>query len=363
MFNPARLSLARHRAGLSKSQLAEAARVSRPALHRYETGATEPAEDITDRIANVLGYPAAFFYGETVDHPPRDAASFRSMSHMLAADRDAALAAGSLAFMLSDWVENLFDLPPVDLHDLSDERTPDHAARALRELWGLGEKPIRNMVHLLEAKGVRVFSLVEETRSVDAFSVWRSNKPYIFLNTVKTAEHSRFDAAHELGHLVLHKHGGPGGRAAEDEANRFASSFLMPSADVRARMPIVRGLNHIIAEKARWKVSVAALNYRLRQLGITTEWENRQLCIQIARNGYRTTEPQGIEREMSVVWEKVFGGLRNERITKHDISAALHIPATEIDKIVFGLTRMMSIEGGRQGFASSARGKLSLVSG
>lgn len=86
-----------------------------------------------------------------------------------------------------------------------------------------------------------MFSLVEETRSVDAFSVWRSNKPYIFLNTVKTAEHSRFDAAHELGHLVLHKHGGPGGRAAEDEANRFASSFLMPSADVRARIPIARG--------------------------------------------------------------------------------------------------------------------------
>ena len=136
----------------------------------------------------------------------------------------------------------------------------------------------------------------------------------------------------------------------------------MPSADVRARIPIARGLNHIIAEKARWKVSVAALNYRLRQLGITSEWENRQLCIQIARNGYRTTEPQGIEREMSVVWEKVFGGLRNDRITKHDISAALHIPVTEIDKLVFGLTRMMSIEGGRQGAAGSARGKLSLVS-
>ena len=143
------------------------------------------------------------------------------------------------------------------------------------------------MIHLLEAKGVRVFSLVEETRSVDAFSVWRSNKPYVFLNTMKTAEHSRFDAAHELGHLILHKHGGPKGRTAEDEANRFASSFLMPSADVRARMPIVYGLDHIIREKVRWKVSAAALTYRLRQLRLTSEWENRQLCIQIARNGYR----------------------------------------------------------------------------
>ncbi|WP_376773772.1 ImmA/IrrE family metallo-endopeptidase [Rhizobium mongolense] len=72
----------------------------------------------------------------------------------------------------------------------------------------------QNMVHLL----VRVFSLVENTRTVDAFSVWRGIRPFVFLNTIKTSEHGRFDAAHELGHLVLPRHGGPSGRRAEDEA-------------------------------------------------------------------------------------------------------------------------------------------------
>jgi hypothetical protein len=86
--------------------------------------------------------------------------------------------------------------------------SPDTAALYLRQNWGLGERPIPNMLKLLEAKGVRVFSLAENTKAVDAFSVWRNGLPYVFLNIAKSAERSRFDASHELGHLVMHKHGG-----------------------------------------------------------------------------------------------------------------------------------------------------------
>ena len=57
------------------------------------------------------------------------------------------------------------------------------AARSLRERWALGERPISNIVHLLEAKGIRIFTLVESTKNVDAFSLWRSQRPFIFLNT------------------------------------------------------------------------------------------------------------------------------------------------------------------------------------
>ncbi|MGL3210465.1 ImmA/IrrE family metallo-endopeptidase [Bradyrhizobium sp. BR 1433] len=81
------------------------------------------------------------------------------------------------------------------------------------------------MLALLETKGVRIFSLAENTASVNAFSFWRDNKPYIFLNNFKMAESSIFDSAHELGHLVMHKHGdAKETRAAEREANGFASS-------------------------------------------------------------------------------------------------------------------------------------------
>jgi IrrE N-terminal-like domain len=79
---------------------------------------------------------------------------------------------------------------------------------------------------LLEAKGTR--ALAENTKTVDAFSFWRRERPFIFLNLMKTPERSRLDAAHELAHLVLDRHGGPQGRRAEEEAKRFC--VLLPDA-------------------------------------------------------------------------------------------------------------------------------------
>jgi Zn-dependent peptidase ImmA (M78 family) len=76
------------------------------------------------------------------------------------------------------------------------------------------------------------------------------------LNTVKSAEHGRRDAAHELGQLVLYRHGGPNGRRAENEANLFASSLPMPEDDVRATLPRVHTLSQVIEAKKRWGVSV-----------------------------------------------------------------------------------------------------------
>jgi Zn-dependent peptidase ImmA (M78 family) len=103
------------------------------------------------------------------------------------------------------------------------------------------------MIHLLESKGARVFSLAENSLKVNAFSVWRREKPFVFLNAMKSAENSRFDAAHELAHLTLHQDGSTTGREAEDQANRFASSFLMPEGDILAHLPYVRSLDQIIA--------------------------------------------------------------------------------------------------------------------
>jgi Zn-dependent peptidase ImmA (M78 family) len=303
---------------------------------RYEAGKTTPADDAVPIIAKTLRFPIEFFFGDDIDEPLADTASFRSQTSMNAATRDAALAAGSIGFLISDYVEARFELPKIAVPDLS-FYSPEQASRALREEWALGERPISNMIHLLESKGVRVFSLAENSLKVNAFSVWRREKPYVFLNTMKSAENSRFDAAHELAHLTLHQDGKMTGREAEDQAHRFASSFLMPEGDILAHLPYIHSLNQIIAKKARWKVSVAALNYRLRKLGLTSEWHNRNLCIQIARAGYGKREPYPIEREVSVVWEKVLKTLWTERVTRAEIAEELHLPAAEVEALVFGV--------------------------
>ena len=115
-----------------------------------------------------------------------EAASFRSLTAMSARERDAALSAGALAYLFSDWVAQRFNLPKPALPDSSFEANPEAAAHAVRQQWGLGQQPVSDMVKLLESKGARVFSLSENTKNVDAFSCWRDSTPYVFLNTFKS---------------------------------------------------------------------------------------------------------------------------------------------------------------------------------
>ncbi len=341
MFTPGRLSLARRRRGLTKKGLAEAIGVTPHTVLRYESGEFIPPSETVEKIAAALNFPIGFFDGADIDEISEAAASFRSMTAMTARERDSALAAGVLAFLFSDWVEKQFELPNPDLLDLAGER-PDVAARALRQVWGLGERPIKNVVHLLEAKGVRVFALAENTKTVDAFSLWRRETPFVFLNLMKTPERSRLDACHELGHLVLHKHGGPQGRKAEEEANRFASSFLMPSADVVATAPQVHTLNQIVQLKRRWGVSAMAFIYRIKTLGIISDWQYRMFNIQATERGFREREENGIDRETSIVWQKVLTALWTDKVTRVRIADELKIPPFEIDNLLFGLTNQQS---------------------
>ena len=352
MFNPNRLSLARRRRGMTQVGFAEALGVTRLTVHRYESGEVDPPEESIERVARVLGFPVNFFSGGTIDEPNQGSASFRGLTDMTARERDSALAAGAIAFLLDDWVHERFELPVADLADMRGE-DPEIASRSLRQEWAIGERPIKNMVHLLEAKGVRVFSLVEETRTVDAFSLWRDKKPYVFLNTIKTVERSRFDAAHELGHLVLHKHGGPGGKKAEEEANRFASALLMPEGDVKAIAPTVSNVRQIISAKRRWGVSAFALNYRLHKLGSVTDWQYRQFAIQLTEMGFRAAEPDGLPPEKSIVWQKVLDALRSEGVTKHSVARALSLPVREIENLIFRLASLMTLDGGAPGLASN----------
>lgn len=340
MFNYNRLILARKRRRLTCKELAEAVGVSPVTITRIETGINNPEPSTLEAIVKVLEFPKEFFFGGDIDGLAVEAASFRSLTSMTAREREAALAAGGLSYLLSDWISERFNLPEPDLIDMGKESDPVSAARSLRQYWGLGEQPISNMIKLLESKGVRVFSLSENTKNVDAFSCWRNSMPYIYLNTFKSSEHSRFDAAHELGHLILHKHGGPHqSREAENEANAFASSLLMPKADVLSKIFNVSSLDQLIIAKKRWGVSLAALAYRLHKLNILSDWQYRTYCIQINQKGYRIKEPEAMAREESVVWKKVFTQLWAERITKNHIATDLNLPYKEIESLVFGLIK------------------------
>ena len=359
--NPSRLELARRRRGLSKVKLANLIDVEPRTISAYENGEFLPSTETLAAIASSLRFPVDFFFGPDLDVPNTRAVSFRALSRMTAGERDAALGAGAVALLLNEWIERKFNLPPSSVPDMQGEE-PESAAETLRAQWGLGDRPIKNLVHLLEANGVRVFSLAEDTRRVDAYSFWRADSPIVFLNTAKSAERSRFDAAHELGHLLLHKHGGPHGSAGqgvEDQANAFASAFLMPASSVLATIRSTPTIDQLIQYKKKWTVSVVALLYRLWKLRILSDWQYRAVCVQVG--DFRTNEPDPATRETSQVLKKIFDALRAEGTSKADVARELSVLPSHLEELTFGLCVSEGNPGIRPQASKESRSHLRVV--
>lgn len=340
-FSRSRLSLARRRRGLTKRRLAALVGLSEQRLAAFEAGRAAPSAGTLEKLSTALAFPPAFFYASDLEELPADAVSFRAMSKITASQRDAARAAGSIALELDRWISERFRLPAPAVPRLNPGVDPETAAEIVRDEWDLGTGPIKNLVHLLESRGVRVYSLASDSRALDAFSFWRNDVPYIFLNTKKSAEHARFDAAHELGHLVVHWHHAVAqGREAERDAQAFASCFLMPRSTVLATAERFPTLHSIMSQKQKWRVSAVAYVYRLHALQLLSDWHYRSLMKEMSRRGYRSQEPYETRRETSQVLSKVFAALRKDRVSRGEIADELYLQVDELDSCVFGLAML-----------------------
>lgn len=344
MFSAARLKMARFRRKLSGKGLAEAAGLTAVTVSKVENG-HQPDGETARRLALALDFPIDFFFMDDPEALETKAVSFRSLKKMSAAERNASLAAGSIGIALYEWIDERFNLPMPDLIDLSKERDrPEIAARLLRQHWSLGDRPIGSLLKLYESKGIRVLSLSENTPNVDAYSFWHADRPYMFLNQLKTAERSNFDSAHELAHLVLHFHAARESAPiadAEKQADQFASAFLMPEADVKNAVGHAYSASQIIKSKVRWKVSAMALATRLHNLGMLSEWNYRSILIDLGQRGFRKDEPIGVARETSTALAKVLQALWKKGITRARIASDLNLPWEEVETVIFDLAGHM----------------------
>ncbi|WP_326550095.1 helix-turn-helix domain-containing protein [Micromonospora sp. NBC_01813] len=337
MLTPSRLKLARHRRGLTREQLSQVAGITTRSLLAYENGTQRPSPDNLDRLADALDMPTAFLQGGDVDEIPVEAISFRALSKITAGKRDMARSAGRIALMLAQWIDQRRALPTPDVPNLVGA-DPEKAAETLRNRWELPAGGIDCMINLLEGRGVRVFCVAMDCHEVDAYSfVWNAT-PFVFLNTTKTAERTRFDAAHELGHLVLHAGSRPArGPQTEREADRFAGALLMPRASILASGLRNASAQHIIASRNRWQVSAMALAHRLHELSLLTDWGYRAVCIDLARLGYRSGEPGGIAPEHSQVVVDALQTTRPDTSLVAQAAHDLHLTVGELEKYIRGL--------------------------
>lgn len=340
MFTPARLAIARKRRGLTLIRLAERVGLTAQSLSNAECGRQDPSEATLKSISEVLNFPLSFFLEPEPIEIDAGQVSFRARSKASARARDAVLSAATLVVELHTWIDHRFELPRTDIPTVEQRMTPEVAAAHVRARWGINHLAgISNIVHLLEAHGVAVYSLPPEYGDVDALSFWIDGQPVVLLNPLKNAERGRFDGAHELGHLVLHaRHGcDVESRIQEKEANAFASALLMPAESVKSAIRTSPTTDEIIRYKKRWRVSALALTYRLHELNIISDWGYRRAIIELGKMGFRSDEPGGIPREQSHILQKVLSALRSSGTSFRKLSAELHVYPSELNEIMFGL--------------------------
>lgn len=351
-FSGQRLREAREVRSLSAISLSELADVSSQAIYQYENGRRSPSPDVLEKIAVAVKLPPAFFL--LPDRPQADAPLFfRSMSTATKGARNRAQHRLRWVRDIAAYVSGFVALPdanfpgldlPADPMLLSDDEI-EQAAEDARRYWRMGDGPIANMILLLENQGAVVARDLLGADTLDGLSQFppEDGRPYIFIGTDKgTPARWRFDAAHELGHLLLHanvprrtldrpeKH-----KKIEEQAHRFARAFLLPLASFGddlfgVSLDAFRGL------KPRWNVSIATMIFRARDAGLLSEDTERRLRIGMSRHKWRIREPydETTDAEEPRLLRRSFELILSERAqTPADVMGQLGLPTPDIETL------------------------------
>ena len=316
-----RVTLARQRAGLSKSALAHKAGTTPRTVTTWES--TGPPSSRLHQIATITGMPPEFFSTKEIDLLEEKQVFFRARRRSPSALLRRSTAFGALGVEFYRSVSKHFRTPALSLIDTEFRNSPQEAAMALRLAWGMGLGPAPNLVQMAEAHGIRVLGIPLEDVKVDAFSFWSAEgRPFIFLSRVKTAERSRFDLAHEIGHLVLHsdvtRTEESTDRQIEHEANIFAAEFLLPTEALRAKLSSPPSLDTLMKIKSTYGTSAIATARSIYDAGLS-DWGYRQMLAALTTRGFHQGEPGStLPYEKSRVFSTVNDHLRSRGLSVSD---------------------------------------------
>ncbi|MFG6204928.1 helix-turn-helix domain-containing protein [Pseudomonas retamae] len=304
-FQSERLRQLRLTFGITQTALAEMVGRASGNISKWENGVQAPEADAFQRLCEVFDVSENWLLEEQIVTNEEIPFFFRSQVSATANAREIAEVRlawlQEISYKLQESLEfvavNVPHLEESNCLVISDEEIEQMASKC-RKVWGLGTAPIPNVVQTLENAGIVCTRTTLGHLKMDGVSNWHEldQRPYVLLVADKAnGIRNRFDAAHELGHIVLHRHVSKEQYESnydllESQAHRFASAFLMPAESFlrEIRWPT---LDTLLALKPRWKVSVAAMVRRCKDLEIINETTTTRLWKARSARGWVKGEP------------------------------------------------------------------------
>jgi Zn-dependent peptidase ImmA (M78 family) len=305
----AMLVLARESRSMTQAELAQVMTrqsggtpVSQGYISKAEAGRLEVTGARLPLYATALGYPVAVLCTDPqlhgvgvglIHHRKRASLGAPALRRIHAELALARMQTSALLTLGGTQHNHRFHRIAVDDFD-----TASDAAITLRREWGLAPGAVPHLVRLIEGAGGLALVRDLGSRELDAVTQWIDGEPPLFLiNAHAPADRFRWSLAHELGHVIMHDE--PGVTAVQErQADEFASEFLLPADTIRGELKQGRlDLPRLLDLKHRWGVSMAALLRRASTLGAISDWQYRNLMVEMSALGYRTQEPGDLVRE------------------------------------------------------------------
>lgn len=268
-----RLLTARKMSSLSMSELANNTGISKQAISQYEKGEMTPSSENLIRIAKALNQKIDFFFrsSNVSDMILVGNIHFREENQI---DQNELK---EIKLKSIDFIENYFELekiadnrdefsnPISDIH-ISSKSDAKLAAKKIRKKWKLGDLPLRNILSILESKGVKIVE-IKATSSFNGFAAWSGQVPLIVVNIgFDEITRVRFTTLHELGHLVLQISKEIDSTEVERICDEFASELLLPISVLVMEIGKNRtriSMQELIGVKEKYGISIQAIMVKL----------------------------------------------------------------------------------------------------
>jgi len=303
-FHGEKLKIARLYRNLSISDFAKMIDVSRQSITLFEKDEITPKGETIFKIVKGLDFPIKFFTENIEKKLVIENTFFRSLSSAKVLDLSTSETKTTLIIRYYNFLSQYLNLPELNMPNMDTEnKSIEQIALETRNYWGLSDKPISNMLNVLESNGVIISSIETNTENIDAFTqVHKIDGEYkyciVFNNDKCSMVRRNFDAAHELGHIILHK-GYPNVKELtreefkfmEQEANAFAASFLLPKSSFFIDLKTPTNIHSYIDLKRKWKVSISAMIMRAKALNRITHSDYSKLFKTMSYRGWRKKEP------------------------------------------------------------------------